>query len=466
MQDSSGKSHKYIKTTVDEFRSLTTTTHIKELKCGGFLGSGGVKNEYKFQLRQVKTKEIVSLLLDCTICAEDWFFARDGRLSFNCDQNISHIPYHESNTNVESIGKTAYCFEHGYYVLTPEFLETICSCSILKIRMTGESLYEEPNAKWCTEFQNYCRQFYNNVIDSSKFQEQDAAKPAAPGSEPARQFGYQIGKSLAASGGLGNRLANWVGIGLMGLVVIGVASILLPGLKKDANLPSDPTPVAAIAPPPPIAQMAQSNVDRATPSPNVPVVQNAPEAVVPPVPVESASIPPVVIAQTQGAAVVAAIPASSPSTPNLPPKKVDAAAAQVNPPKSKDFEKIARPKEVLNLAGAWGGSFQCGPHRYDQSPKGQRPFNIIATAEISSGKMVMHRSDATYQEELSGVIDRQGQFRLVGEGFYLADRQRPWQTVVMGGVDKKAAMPRLEGRATIGFAGRDVRDCLLVLTRR
>lgn len=101
MSDLSTANAPYIKKTFDEFRDLTTVTHKKELKCGGFLGGGGVNNEYIFQLRQVKTKEMSNLVLDCSIRAEDWFFARHGKITFNCDQQNVHIPYHESNTNVD-----------------------------------------------------------------------------------------------------------------------------------------------------------------------------------------------------------------------------------------------------------------------------------------------------------------------------------------------------------------------------
>ena len=455
MTNASGENSQYIKKTFDEFRDLTTIVHKKELKCGGFLGGGGVKNEYKFQLRQVKTKELTTLVLDCTICAEDWFFARDGRLSFNCDQAIHHIPYHESNTNVEHIGKTAYCFEYGYYGMTPEFLETICSCAVLKIRITGESLYEEPHAKWCAEFQKYCRQFYNNVIDSSKFVDQAPAKTTQPtvaataaGSGQAQQWGYKLGQNLAANTQLRTQAGKWLGLGLVGLVVIGVGNLLLPGLKKDAAQSPESMQPAVVSVPPPVEPVTRSPIEPATPQPDPPVVQNAPQEVAPPAPIQPA---------------VVAEPVSPP--PAVPSQNTNEAIAHVDVPKPRDVEKTPPPKEALNLAGAWSGFFQCGPHHFDQSPKGQRSFNVRATAEISAGKILMHRSDASYQEELSGAIDKQGKFRLDGEGFYFADRNRPWQTVVTGSIDKKSGTPRLEGGAVISFAGRNVRECSFVLAR-
>jgi len=203
---------KYVNKEFDEFRDLSVITHKKQLQCGGW-GGGGVKNEYKFQLRQNKSKDQCALLLDCEIKAESWFYARNGRITFNCDQQNTNVEFNESRSNADHIGKTLYCFEYGHYEISPDILEAICSCSVLKIRITGgESLHEEPNAKWCTEFQSYCRQFYNNVIDPTKFQEA-TAKP------------QNVGSSGVSP--LGNKIAKWLGLFLLGLVVLMVIVAVL-----------------------------------------------------------------------------------------------------------------------------------------------------------------------------------------------------------------------------------------------
>lgn len=454
----------YIKKTFDEFRDLTTVTHKKELKCGGFLGSGGVNNEYIFQLRQVKTKEMSNLVLDCSIRAEDWFFARQGKITFNCDQQNVHIPYHESNTNVDHIGDTSYCFEYGYYELTTEILELLCSCSVLKIRITGDSVYEEPNAKWCAGFQTYCRQFYNNAINPEKFQEQETGKSASPETGRAQKIGYELGKSLAGTSALGNKLAKWLGIGLAGFAAVGILAAIMSSQHDEKKLEPAVLP-AAVPLPPPVKQTERSNVPQAIQPQDQPVVQNTQrQEIAQQTPNDSgiaAQRPP---EQTQTS--MANVAASDNSAKQqLSPENVNDTATQNKTAKSLDAEKPLPAKEPLNLAGKWEGFFQCGPHFYDQSPRGQRSFNVKAAAEITGGKITMHRGDTNYQEDLKGLIDRKGSFRMEGEGFYMTDRDRPWQTVAFGAVDRKSDVPRLEGTATINFGGRKVRDCTLVLTR-
>ncbi len=176
MSETTNLESKYVNKEFDQFRDLTTIKHLRQMVLGSIFGAA---LEFKFQLRQIKTKEITTNLLDCNIRAKDWFHARYGSIIFNCDQQNYTATYHESDTNVEHIGDDAFCFEFGYYEIPEDVLAAICACSTLKIRVSGNSLYQEPNENWCEEFKGYCRQFYNNAIDSTKYQEQLALGEAA-----------------------------------------------------------------------------------------------------------------------------------------------------------------------------------------------------------------------------------------------------------------------------------------------
>jgi len=263
---------------------------------------------------------------------------------------------------------------------------------------------------------------------------------------------------------LGNKLAKWLGIGLAGFVAVGILAAVMSGQHDDKKLEPAVPPVA-VPPPPPIEQTERSNVAQAIQPQDQPVVQNTQQQQgAQQTPNESVIVAQGAAEQTQTSM---ANPAASDNSTKQQqsPEKVNDTATQNKTAKSLDTEKPLPAKESLNLAGKWEGFFQCGPHFYDQSPKGQRSFNVKAAAEVAAGKITMHRGDANYQEDLKGLIDRKGSFRMEGEGFYMTDRDRPWQTVAFGAIDRKSDVLRLEGTASINFSGRKVRDCTLVLTR-
>lgn len=176
MSDQPPSAASFVTKEFDEFKNTTTITHVSKLECNI---SNGTVNTYEFSLRQVKTKDVTAMLLDCQIKAKDWFRACDGKIIFNCDQENHEIEYHESNTDVQYIGETCYCFEFGFYQLSQDILKQLCEAKQLKTRLSGDHAYEQPDEKWCAEFQKYCRQYYNNVFDSSVYSDALAGGPKA-----------------------------------------------------------------------------------------------------------------------------------------------------------------------------------------------------------------------------------------------------------------------------------------------
>jgi hypothetical protein len=159
-----GNHPQFIKKQFDEFRDVTTSTHLKAMASGGFSG-GGTAHEYTFRLRHVKSKSAEFLALDCESQSEDWIFLRHGELILNCDQDNVSVKFSESDSKTRSIGNSVYCVETGYYALTPDLLKKISSTNELKIRIVGKANYEEPDKRWCAKFRNYCLQFYHDIYD-------------------------------------------------------------------------------------------------------------------------------------------------------------------------------------------------------------------------------------------------------------------------------------------------------------
>jgi hypothetical protein len=165
MSSVKGNQPKFIKKQFDEFKDVTTSTHLKRIASGGFSG-GGTVNQYSFRLRHVKSKGTEFLGLDCQFESEDWMFLERGELIFNCDQDNYSVNFSESSKETKQVNDSIYCVETGLYVLTQELLKKISTTNELKIRIAGKSKYEEPNKKWCAKFRDYCLQFYHDVYDS------------------------------------------------------------------------------------------------------------------------------------------------------------------------------------------------------------------------------------------------------------------------------------------------------------
>jgi len=173
----------FIKKEFDEFTNKTTITHTSGVKDKT---GGKTPITFDFQLRQVKTKEFESILLDCVITKRsqqylDKFRADEGQIIFNCDQDNHEAKYHESKTSRDEekteVVTYYYFSEHGYYELKPPLLKQICDAKILKMRIAGKKAYWEPRETFCSEFQKYCRQFYNNVFDSTLYADAVAVEP-------------------------------------------------------------------------------------------------------------------------------------------------------------------------------------------------------------------------------------------------------------------------------------------------
>lgn len=219
MSESQQSHSGYIIKSFDEFNDSTIIKHKDSFQHR--LSDDNVKS---FTLQKVKQKDLDAILLVCSIKSKDWFFPTRGNLIFNCDQQNHEVDFQKSNSDVERIGKISYCFEHGYYEISMDILDDICSCAVLKIRLSGESDRVEPDAKWCQSFQSYCRQFYNGVIDSTKYSDKlISASKVKAAKEPrvlhpiSKLIGHLCGSLLCIIGAQGAAITNnpWWAFGLL-----------------------------------------------------------------------------------------------------------------------------------------------------------------------------------------------------------------------------------------------------------
>lgn len=185
----------FVEKSFDEFNDKTEITHVQQYMWGEgavytrefadqiiIKAQGLSAFNARFSLRRVKNSELDLLVLDCVVIrAGDWFHARDGAIIFNCDQVNERVEFTEQESEADHVGSELFCFETGRYFISQELLKVICDALVLKIRITGASIYSDPNPEWCRGFQNYCRQFYNNVYDSNAYRESVSAPPPKKG---------------------------------------------------------------------------------------------------------------------------------------------------------------------------------------------------------------------------------------------------------------------------------------------
>lgn len=121
-------------------------------------------------LRQVKTPEFTSIVIDYDIKAKDWFFARNGKLIININglENIELEP-HESNTEVGVGFDKSEVQERGFYNISYENLKKICDSDNLSIRISGGSSYLDIKDKELLKFKFMFRSFFSEVYDDHTY---------------------------------------------------------------------------------------------------------------------------------------------------------------------------------------------------------------------------------------------------------------------------------------------------------
>lgn len=408
---SSASAGKFVVREFDDFTDKTTVRHKNVLSCGAIFDGSSTVNKYAFRLRQVKTNDLEAICLDCEIQAKDWFHARNGRVIFNCDQQNFRVDFSETSSKADHIGDTLYCFENGHYVLTKDELQAICNAKAVKMRIQGDSLYEEPGAKWMLKFQAYCIQFRDDVYPEGRSTE---SLPSAPAAAPEQKPVPPVTARVSSPSGALSRIAT-----LAVVLVVGVALGMWLWSKfgrQGTVLPSTqaPNPAPALSPMPP-------------PSP-VPAAAPA-------------------IAENQGTSPESTYPKRAEQVEGFPHpsgERTNVVDNNVTVPRDNGIERqgvasseirgdVRAPtsappaRRVPRIQdGVYHGTLSCGPLLHRADSKGwQTPIELT----ISGDQFIWRRSDDQFEENGQSVVTAAG-IKIDALGYYYPTAPKPgrWRT--------------------------------------
>lgn len=146
--------------------------------------------------------------------------------------------------------------------------------------------------------------------------------------------------------------------------------------------------------------------------------------------------------------------ARTPAAPQPAPAATNAPAAAAAPAPGSE-----------RYAGTWTGRYRCGPFMGTGQTASPNPFTVNnVQLVVDSGRGTLRRGDATYSEELQGVVTGGGALALTGEGAMVQARHLPWTGRYQG---RFLANPeRYEATGTLtGKDGQVVRTCTIDLLR-
>lgn len=168
----------FVTHTFDEFTNTTVTAHVNTTETV----TDNLGLDYAFSLILVEANNISTLILGCHGC--------EGSLGWkeiiiNCDQeNETASSFEPKCENLFPKCKNPKCSSvWDSFKLNELFLKKICDAQSVKLR-TEDSVLTIEDPEWGSNFQNYCRQFYNNVYDSNQYAESLIIAEVKPENSP------------------------------------------------------------------------------------------------------------------------------------------------------------------------------------------------------------------------------------------------------------------------------------------
>jgi hypothetical protein len=143
---------------MSQFRHTTVTLVDHDKGIGSF--SAG--------LRHVKKPDLEVTAIDVHYDHKDWVFLRNGKLSFVIDNENVNIDAIDAGTDVVTGGGVR---ENAAYSISQSLLDKIGSSQQFAMRISGGQGFVDIDDKHAQLFKTMCKQFYNNVFDSTKFSE-------------------------------------------------------------------------------------------------------------------------------------------------------------------------------------------------------------------------------------------------------------------------------------------------------
>jgi len=172
-----GKIKPFVTIEFDEFDGKTQTKHKKELKFGGNLIT--IKN--KLRRVQIDKERFDSLIFDYSAWTKGmWFFQH---IIIIADGKKIKSDYREIRHEVMPYNNTFDYLEVGHLHIKPADVLAIGKASEVKVRFYSKEDHLEPESDWINDFQNHCRQFYNNVYDDLEFAETVKSAPSITSKE-------------------------------------------------------------------------------------------------------------------------------------------------------------------------------------------------------------------------------------------------------------------------------------------
>lgn len=163
---------KFVTINFDKFNQTTTT---KSIPMSQFRDTTVILVEiekgigsFSAGLRHIKKPDVEILAIDVFYKHKDWVFLRNGKLSFVIDNENIEIDAVDAGTDVLSGNGVV---ENAAYPIIQTLLEKIGSSNDFAMRISGGQGYVNIDDKHAQLFKIMCKQFYNNVFDSTKFTE-------------------------------------------------------------------------------------------------------------------------------------------------------------------------------------------------------------------------------------------------------------------------------------------------------
>lgn len=185
---------RFTHTKFDKFKNQTDTNWIDPLldklvgkKWGIYFWelshSGQASSSLGLGLRNVKSPDIDSILIDYRYHSNNWLFLGNGNMIINLDgvDNVTLSP-HESEKEVRDGGRIQ---EIGFWNITKDNLKKVCDAKTISVRISGDTTFFELEGKGLLKFQFMCRSFYADLFDDSSY-DQWINSIIPPGSEKSK----------------------------------------------------------------------------------------------------------------------------------------------------------------------------------------------------------------------------------------------------------------------------------------
>jgi len=172
-----GKIKPFVKVVHDEFNDKTHTKHVRELRFGGNL----ITVNNKLRRVQSKTKKFDHLVLDCSMWMKGMWFLKHVIIVVDGKQIKSE--YRETRHEALPHNNTFDFLEVGQFFFEQADILAIGRAAEIKVRFASKEEHLDPKVDWLTEFQNHCRQFYNNVYDELEFADTVKSPPSVASEE-------------------------------------------------------------------------------------------------------------------------------------------------------------------------------------------------------------------------------------------------------------------------------------------